>query len=412
MTMENPKRYIFGIIVSFVLATWIAFLAIVAVITPNLGWGAVALLTGAIVIGGPLAILLLVTWGAYMIRDHGQVPGRAHALIFLPTLLALSIFPVSQSIEQGKADRFGTANPAISETHVNLSGSNLWLDTRPSASTSSGGGPDMPLSAENPERFSTFRRWPNPDTIAAGLFPYEGSRLKDGIDRYTYRSMTGEALSSLPLHRFPYPDLRPFFPILGEEEAPRLTYLYFHYADHVEVVPSLSRLSGMTEQKLEEKKLKGLVQFRVQNYMPASIARLEVNGQGLDIGEWPVKSMFPKPAQCRDFPQPVGGAFVDIDQPLSIRWQTVNKPQIWHSATLRLPAFRQQGSLNGESTLLRALLYFLPDETVEGERYVEVRLSNGAAIRATGMPEEAIHYASCGSAYDNFNPQRVKLLAE
>ncbi len=72
-----------------------------------------------------------------------------HALLFLPTLLALLIVPVGDAIEQGRRDRFSEAHPAIAETHVNLSGDTIWLDMR-QASTSMGASPYLePASAGN-----------------------------------------------------------------------------------------------------------------------------------------------------------------------------------------------------------------------------------------------------------------------
>ena len=100
----KTKNYLFGIIVSFALAGLVAALGLVAVFSDNLGWGIVALLSYGILYGGPLAILLALTWVAYLVRDRGQVPGRIHALLFLPTLLALMIVPVNEEIRQGRAD--------------------------------------------------------------------------------------------------------------------------------------------------------------------------------------------------------------------------------------------------------------------------------------------------------------------
>ena len=415
MTTKTYRHYLFGIILSVALAGWLAALGIIAVATPNLGWGIVALLTGAIWVGVPLAILLAITWIAYMVRDRGQVPGRVHALLFVPALLALLIYPVSDSIERGKYDAFSAAHPPIGETHVNLSGNDLWIDTKPSASTSSGAGPNLSLAASKPERFAAFIRYPTPttDANAASAFPYDGARLNDKIQQYTYRLASGDAGASLPLKRLPYPDLTPLFPALGKKEATMVRYFYFHYPDHVEVAPALQRLAGMTEQQLDGKKQTGLVLFKTQNYMPNGIARLEINGQTLDIGERALAPVMPLPASCHDYPYPSGGAFADLGQPLTLRWQTLDTPQTWHTATLQVPPFRQPGRMNGESTLLRVQLYFLPDGTVEGERFVEVRQARDQlAIRATGVPQRAAAYTRCGGAFSAFNPQTVKLLAD
>lgn len=279
----------------------------------------------------------------------------------------------------------------------------------------------MPLSAREPQRFMAFIRYPSPDSkgAAAGAFPYQGARLSDDIAQYAYRpDASGAAAAALPLKRLPYPDLTPIFPNLGKDESSKLRYLYFHYSDHVEVAPALQRLAGMTEQRLDAAKQKGLVLLKAQNYTPSAIVRLEINGQTLDIGDRAMASVAPLPAPCHDYAWHVGGAFVDLDKPLTVRWQTLDAPQTWHTATVRVPAFRQPKPVDGESTLARALLYFLPDGTVEGERFVEVHMSKAqlgiraTGIRATGIPARATVYASCGSAFSAFNPQTVKLLAD
>ena len=91
-----------------------------------------------------------------------------------------------------------------------------------------------------------------------------------------------------------------------------IRHLYFHYPDHVEVAPALQRLAGMTEQQLDGKKLKGLVLFKAQNYTLNGIARLEINGRTLDVGDRALASVAPLPATCHDFAYPVGGAFLDL----------------------------------------------------------------------------------------------------
>ncbi len=169
--MKNIRGYWFGIAVSLLLAGLVAFLGVVAVSSDNLGWGMAALLSYGVLFGGPLALVLALTWIVYMVRGRGDVPGRVHALLFLPTLLALLIVPVGDAIEQSRRDRFSEAHPAIAETHVNLSGDTVWLDMR-QASTSMGASPYLePASAGN-RAFSSFRRYPGPSSGAA--FPYEG----------------------------------------------------------------------------------------------------------------------------------------------------------------------------------------------------------------------------------------------
>ncbi|WYX29383.1 hypothetical protein WJ976_29010 [Achromobacter denitrificans] len=183
--MKKTRDYWFGIAISFLLAGLLAFLGGWAVITPDMGWGAAALLAYGVMFGGPLAIVLALTWLVYMVRDRGRLPGRAHALMFIPPLLAAMIVPVHESILTARRDRFRESHPAIAETHVNLSGRTIWLDTR-KASGASGVFPTMePASAED-RRYAQFRRYPGPGSETDDRFPYAGARLKEGVERYVY----------------------------------------------------------------------------------------------------------------------------------------------------------------------------------------------------------------------------------
>lgn len=414
MTATPYRHYLFGLIISIALAGWLALLGLTAALTPDLGWGIVAILTAAIWVGVPLAILLVIVWLYYLSRDRGLVPGRVHAWLFLPTLISMLIYPASESFEKSKRDRFSDAHPNIAETHVNLSGKDLWIDAKPYASTSSGAGPRMPLAASEPQHFMVFNRYPSP--TATQPFPYDGTRLRDEIAQYTYLSASGDAAGvSLPLTRLAYPDLARFSSALNKPDRTMLRYLYFHYPDHVEVAPALNRLAGMTEDRLDRKGQRGLVLLNAVNYTPSAIARLEINGQTLDIGDRALASVAPLPAACHDFARPIGAALIILSQPLALRWQTSNAADgahPWHSATLHVPSFLNTEPVDGESTLMRLQLYFLPDGTVEVERFVQVHLpKDRLGIRATGMPERAAPYASCGSAYRTYNPQTVMLLA-
>lgn len=423
MTKTPLRQYIFGIILSIALASWLAALGIIAVTSPTLGWGVMGLIVAAIWVGGPLAALLIITWIVYLVRDRGQIPGRVNALLFVPTLLSVLIYPVYDGIEQARRDGFSATHPGITEVHVNFSGRDLWVDTSPYASTGSGGGPDLPMRADNAQRFAAFTRYPQGNSGAGNKtpFPYEGSRLRSDVAQYVYPAAPQEyqsaaqpsasTPSSTPLTLLPYPNLKTLTSSLGHSEAALLRYVYFHYPDHVDVAPVLGRLSGMSEQRYEDKKQKGLVLFTVHNYTPSAIARLEFNGQTLDIGDQAIASLTPLPAICADYPRPTGNALIDIDQPLTVRWQTLDAPQTWHEATLRVPGFEQPKAVDGESTLMHAQLYFLPDGTVQAERFVRVQLPKGQmGIRTTGLPAQAAAYASCGSAYSAFNPQAVQRL--
>jgi len=406
--LKKTRDYWFGIAISCLLAGLLAFLGGWAVITPDMGWGAAALLAYGVMFGGPLAIVLALTWLVYMVRDRGRLPGRAHALMFIPPLLAAMIVPVHESILTARRDRFRESHPAIAETHVNLSGRTIWLDTR-KASGASGVFPTMePASAEE-RRYAQFRRYPGPGSETDDRFPYAGARLKEGVERYVYLDEGGAPGASLPLRRQPYPDLGKLPSAYAFGAAGLLVHQYFHYVDHVEVAPSIARFSLMTEQSMESARIPGLAIFGMNNYTSETIARVEINGQTYDMGGYAAQSLVGRPCDFNHGGSPV---LLSLDQPARVRWQTVENPGAWHEATVSVPAFSPASKADPAKALTRVRLYFLPDGSVAAERFREIR-SRGdkLAIRSTGLPPSAQPYASCGGAYAGYNSRTVELLA-
>lgn len=402
----KTTHYLFGIIVSFVLASLLAGLGLIAVFADNLGWGVVALLSYAVLFGGPLAIVLALTWIAYLVRDRGKTPGRIHALLLLPPLLATLIVPIDESIRQEKGNQFSRANPAIEESHVNFSGQTLWLDYRYASASSGGGSPYMePASAEH-RRFSRFRRYPTP--TALDDFPYEGARLKHGITRYTYYDVDGKPGASLPLLRLPAPDLDALNRAYRYGEAALLVYQYFHYADRVEVAPTLARFAASTEDAMTAARIPGLTIVSLENYTRQTLARLEVEGQAVDLGGHAARSL----AGMRCDPMQGGSpARLDLEQSLRVRWQALEDPQRWHEATVTVPAFSAAAQGDPDKGLPRVRLYFLPDGTVAAERFKEIRARGELAVRATGLPAAARPHAACSvGVYAGYNSQTVRLL--
>lgn len=179
------------------------------------------------------------------------------------------------------------------------------------------------IPASTPDRFARLLRYlnrqaPDPD------FPYEGMRLKPGVDRYAYRDTSQDALLQpfaplLPLRRAAYPDLKDFLAGTRERESAALIHLYYHYPDHVELAPDIARFAMSQEVNLRRDAMGGLILISVYNYLPEAIARLEVNGQALDPGSYALPPVAPLPAGCRDIPMPMGGAFLDLSRPLALR---------------------------------------------------------------------------------------------
>lgn len=407
--MKKTRNYWFGIAISFLLAGLLAYLGILLLTSSNLGWGAAALVAYAVMYGGPLAILLVLTWIVYAVRDRASMPGHVHALLFVPTLLALLIVPVGESIQTSKSESFREAHPAITEAHINLSGNTIKLDTREASSSSgSWSSSTEPASAEN-RSFPRFIRYPGPDIVAKGEFPYDGARLKAGVENYVYRDQAGGPGASLPLRRLPTPDLEKLPSVYGYGEAGLLAYQYFHYADHVEVAPSIARFSGSFEQRLEAADMPRLAIFGIGNYTSETIGRLEINGQTFDMGSLAAGSMLARPCYDVHGGSPV---LLDLDQPVRVRWQTLENPGAWHEAAVAVPAFSQASKKDPAKGLTRVRLYFLPDASVAAERYKEVRSGRDKlAIRSTGLPPSARAHVPCAGAYSGYNPQTVELLS-
>lgn len=414
MTDRPYRNYRAGIGVSLLLAALIAALSLIAVATPNLGWGVVALATLAIWVGVPLLLVLLLAWLRYMVRERGQVPGRVHAVMFVPTAAAMLIVPLWQSLQNTWDSFAGGSRAAIAELHVNLSGQPLWLDTSPYASTGSGAGPDLPMQGDTPERFVAFHRYPNAQSDVDSAFPYQDARLKRSADHYRYATPSGDrAVTDVPLVRRPYPDTTRFNAGWRSAGPPELVHLYYHYSDHVEVAPTLARLSGSAADDLQRSRFEGLVLFKIHNYGSTPIVRMEVDGIALDIGDSAIENIPAAPADCTAYSFPAGVALLSLDRPLQLRWQTVDAPARWHSARVQVPAFRQAQPLQGQSTLQQVLLYVLPDGTLAAERYAEV--FNGdtrRGIKATGLPARAAPFARCGSARAGYAEGADAVLAD
>ncbi|MGB3436040.1 hypothetical protein [Achromobacter sp.] len=406
MQLKKTRHYWFGIAVSLLLAGLLAFLGVVFVSTPNLGWGAQALLSYGVLFGGPLAVVLALCWIVYMVRDKGQVPGRVHALLFLPSLLAAAIVPVSDSIERSRQDSFRESHPAIEETHVNLSSRTIWPDRR-GGSLSAGASSYLEPGTAEQRMFLRFRRYPNQGPAAGEQFSYEGARLKDGVDRYVYSSQDGTPGAAVPLRRLPYPDLGKLPSAFSYGEAALVVYHYFHYADHVEVAPGIARFSGMTEDEMESAGIPGLAIFGLENLTPQTIARVEIGGQTYDMGSHADRSLLSRPCDPVRGGSPV---LLDLEQPVRVRWQTMEEPGAWREVAVTVPAFSAASKKDPDKGLLRVRLYFLPDGTVAAERYRLIRMRGETSLRATGLPAAAKPHTGCGGAYFGYNPQTVKLL--
>lgn len=405
----TPGRYWLGMILGIALGLWLGGLSLAAVLTPNLGYGVIGLVMLAIFVGGPLAAALVITWIVYMVKARGSLPGRVHAVMFAPSLLAICIVPAALEMESAKARRFSDEHPAIHETHVNLSRQPLWLAPDVDGTNASGALLEMPMRAGPAAKFESLTRYPDQAGLAAGTFPYEGAHLRAGIDSYTYGSSNAEGQSTangrtVPLLRLPYPDLHEVGRYVPEPWI--LVQQYFHYGDHVEMAPGVRLGAASTEEALIGK-VGHLVQFHLSNHVAPVIARLEVNGKTLVLGrDGPIEVN----TRCIWAYTPAGEALVDLGAALKLRWQTLDDPGHWHEASVTLPALR---TVTGRTpaSLPSVLLYFTGSGQVAAERFQLFKGDGDHSIlAATGLPAGVPANETCGTAMDAFNPETVTLL--
>lgn len=406
-----PSRwnYGLGIALSMALTGLLLWIDVSMLSNRDIGYGAIAYMLAALFIGVPLAVALVITWLIYMKRSRGRLPGRVHLLMFAPPLLSLLVIPVGEDIRRADAEQFSQRHPAIQETHVNLSGRPLWLAPDAYGSTSSGGLPPMPMRSGTEARFVTFTRYPEPNALSDGSFPYDGMRLREDVGSYTYGSGDengpGAAKGrTLPLVRLPYPDLHGL--TRYESESTLVVYQYFHYDDRVEVAPGLARMAVTTADALLGS-VPELVAFHLSRRIAPAIARLEVNGQTLALGtDGPIGP----DTGCNRAYVGIGYALVDLRAPLKLRWQTLDEPSRWHEASVAVPPLRTV-SRGAPASFPSVLLYFSGADRVAAEHFQLLEMGDDhRALLATGLPAGVPADEVCGSAMDAYDPAGVTLL--
>lgn len=119
--MKEIRPFLAGISLAFILAGWLLFQACLAWEVKPVGYGIIALAFGVFaglgVLGGPL----LLFWGGYMIWKRGRLPGRVHALIFLPPLAAFLMVQLVLVINAAQTPHTVTLDPAVSQAQTDAS---------------------------------------------------------------------------------------------------------------------------------------------------------------------------------------------------------------------------------------------------------------------------------------------------
>jgi hypothetical protein len=392
-----------GPIVGVATALVMAWLLISLANLGNNALGLYPIVLGAVTVLAPLLLATIVLSFVYLRRG---APGYTFAWMWLPPLLVLVSLLVIEGLQTLQKQAIETAHPNIREVHINLSGRSLWLNPEDVANSTDGA---VEMSGSTPEKFAAFTRYygnyyGTEDKMAA----YNVARLADSFRemRIFYGQPANTQPSILPVNRASaFPDLTTFIDRLSFKggEASVIGYWYYHYLEHVDVVPAIS-LSGSQSMDLWGSGVP-LPEFHIANLGTQPIARIEINGQAIALGSEAFRPEGSENSSCtsRNFQT---YAVSHLDAPLKLRWQLAQTNPSWHQASVVVPEFSSGQSPIAQIRSTSVELYFQADGSVVAERSQVGELSQGKlAIRTTGPAEPLLSKPPCGFAPDRFSEE-------
>jgi len=393
------KHYIAGPIVGIAAALVMAWLLFSWATLGNADWGIYGIILEAVAILVPLLLANIVLSIVYARRNASR---RTFTWMWAPLLLVLVAQMVFDGVQLQKERAIESAHPNIQEVHINLSGRNLWLDP---TTNSTDGAAGMP--GNDPAKFIVFTRYygKNEDRMAA----YKVARLAESFHemRVFYGQPLNTPPTTVPVNRpVAFPDVKTFIDHLtfNGGEASIIKYWYYHYQDHIDVVPaiSLAESQAMESQSMD---LWGtevpLVEFHIANLGTLPIARLEIDGQAIALGY----EAFRPESENSDCSRRNFEAYAvnNLGAPLKVRWQLAQVNPSWHEANVFVPEFSPGKT---PITRIRATsvdLYFQEDGSVVAERSQTGELPQQRAIRTTGPAVPLLRKPPCGYAPDRYN---------
>ena len=355
------------------------------------GMYAVALI--AMVVLVPLLVANLVMTAVYLLRR--TVPRRTYAWMWLPAVVVLLSAQLLAVAADLRHEAFERAHPDIREVHVNLSGRSLWLDP-----AEAGGRNPAELSGATPEKFLSLTRYPGGDDAMSA---YVRARLAD--DFRELRVFRGPPATTpptlLPVRRpVSFPAVEGLLDRLSFErgEASVVEYVYYHYADHIDVVPTIN-LSGSQEMDLWGSGIP-LVDFHLANLTPLPIARLEIDGHGVYLGS---DAFAPEKTDncCCASRNYSAHAINKLDAPLRVRWQLAESNPVWHEATVTVAPFRA-GGIYGRIRSTSVDLFFQNDGSVAAEAYQLIDQPGDKLVLRNRTPVPLLSEPPCGRSADRF----------
>lgn len=347
---------------------------------------------------------LLLAWLYALVSDRGRTPWVAHLAMLGPTVLAVLIVPVCESI-RSLADSRSNA-PPVSEVHVNLTGRTLWLDDSLTTGFTStpGAGHVMPVPASPAGQATEITRWPPAGPSQGRVFPYTGNLLKPG------RLQIGRALGDgqptpnvVPLQRDPS--------TASPSHAPLddIRYIYYHYPDHVDVAVSPARMPDLAHTPARRAP-PGLTRVSVANFSQVPILRLELNGRNVDLRPGR-DGRNATSAGCPNLREPQAPALIESTHSLSVRWQRADAPQRWHEAQLPYPPLPLPDALAKRAYTTQLMLYFSDELPPALQRFQEVPTGDARlGFIASAAPAAYRAVSPCADVASGYDLHTVKPL--
>lgn len=353
-----------------------------------------------------LAPLLLVNLALTFIYLRRETAGATYVWMWLPSvavyLAALGVDAAFTRQQQNDE----AEHPAIREVHINLSGRSLWLHPD-EAGNASGGRAELP--GGQPENFRVLTRYPGGgDAMSA----YRGARLAS--DFHNMYVFAGPPADTAPLllqvrQSLYFPDVAAILPLLHYQggESSLIQYAYYHYSEHIEVAATLS-LSGSQRMDLWGSNLP-VVDFYPVNLGRLPLARLEIDGQAIDLGD---NAVPPESEGSCDYRQRNRAAttLLGKEQRLHLRWQQAQPDPVWHEASVLVPPFtgkRPPGRLREAAVEL----YFQADGSVVAEPSQLYERGDTLSLRLHATSPLLLREPACGRVAGRFS-EDVKLLRE
>lgn len=352
----------------------------------------------ALVVLAPLLLVNLILTAVYLRR---KVAGVTYAWMWLPIFSLYFVALIADAIYSQHKQNEAAKHPSIQEVHINLSGRDLWLDPDVASSAR--------LAADKPEEFLPLTRYAGgSDSLSA----YRVARLAPDFNSlrvFTGPPLTDNALT-LPVQPSPhFPDTAAILPLLHYDasESGIIRYAYYHYRDHVEVAATLL-LAGSSRMDLQGSALP-VLDVHLVNLGRLPLARLEIDGETMDIGE---HAVMPEKAGDCDYSQRNRSATTLLGgKPrLQLRWQLAQADPAWHEASVTVPAFAGARP-PGQQWENAVELYFQEDGSVVAEPSQLYHQGDEVSLRLLASPPPLLRQPACGRVEGRFQ-ESVKLLRQ